>query len=216
MKPLYYTTILLSLLLMSGCAVSRSEINVGTPMPSTINNNIDKHIVLTASYDARIFHDNPATPDIPSLGSGGIANNGVEIRTRAIGRKRNGYGKALGDVLLPQGQSVSQLIDDRISTTLSTLGYTIVKADISSKETPVVKVDIYQFLSWLDVAFTHLTVNTRIMTKISVNGSQPLDVNTTISLTRMVVPDSAWKENINGALADYSNKALPAFKELGL
>ncbi len=49
--------------------------------------------------DDRKFQDKPASADIPSL-KGEQSNATVEEKARAVARKRNGYGKALGDILL--------------------------------------------------------------------------------------------------------------------
>ena len=72
---------------------------------ATVNAN-GKEIFIESVTDERIFQENPKSQDIPSLGLGGSANATEIIRKRAIGRKRNTYGKALGDILLEEGQTV--------------------------------------------------------------------------------------------------------------
>ena len=59
--------------------------------------------------DLRQFQIDPPQPDISSL-----MNDEIDdplITSRAIARKRNSYGMALGDILLPEGKTVMKLVE---------------------------------------------------------------------------------------------------------
>lgn len=99
--------ILGTLLWLSGCATTRSEISVETN--DGINSQKGMAVRIDAVKDARVFQIKPPNPDIPSLKDDGILNKA--ITSRAIARKRNTYGKGLGDVLLPEGQTVAGLTE---------------------------------------------------------------------------------------------------------
>ncbi|WP_336605487.1 hypothetical protein [Stutzerimonas stutzeri] len=64
--------------------------------------------MVITTIDERTFESKPRSAGIPSLKGGEI--NDTSITERAFARKRNGFGKALGDVVLPSGRTDSQLV----------------------------------------------------------------------------------------------------------
>lgn len=64
--------------------------------------------------DNRTFTIKPPSADMASLDPD--EDPGDASKARAIGRKRNGYGKALGDVVLPEGKTVSGLVESALTT----------------------------------------------------------------------------------------------------
>lgn len=68
-----------------------------------------------SAVDERVFQIDPRSADIPSLKNDEEVND-ASITQRAIGRKRNGFGKGLGDVVLPSGRTVSQLVGNAVAT----------------------------------------------------------------------------------------------------
>ena len=100
------------LLLVSGCATNRGIIDVRvTPTPDPQGKVMVKIVRVT---DQRTFELRPDVASIPSLKDGQIDNKA--ITSRAIARKRNGYGKALGDILLPEGRTVEDLVEEATVT----------------------------------------------------------------------------------------------------
>jgi hypothetical protein len=85
---------------------------------------------------------------MPSLQNPGEVNSGA-ITSRAIGRQRGGEGKALGNVLLPDGRTVELVVREAVTKALAELGYAVV--DVRSpqfeKAFPM-QVDIEQFWTW--------------------------------------------------------------------
>lgn len=149
------------LLLLCGCATSRSVLAVNTaPQYQTANPEVGQAVKLNV-VDARAFELRPATPDIPSLKNGEIGN--TAITSRAIARKRNGYGKALGDVLLPEGQTVALVVGNAIAEGFKGAGYRIVVAGDPAYDSAVsVDATINQYWSWVDMGFWALTLNCRV------------------------------------------------------
>ena len=89
----------------ASCATNRGYLNVPVDTGSLSAPN-GKQVYIRSITDNRQFQDKPLSADIPSLGFGGLNNATPEIKSRAIARKRNSYGKALGDILLEEGQTV--------------------------------------------------------------------------------------------------------------
>lgn len=98
--------------------------------------------------DNRRFEVAPKDPSMPSLQNPGEVNSGA-ITSRTIGRQRNGDGKALGNVLLPDGRTVELAVREMVTNALAELGYAVV--DVRSpqfeKAFPM-QVDIEQFWTW--------------------------------------------------------------------
>ena len=104
------------------------------------------------------------------------------IRARAYGRKRNSYGMALGDVMLPEGQTVAGMTQAVVTRSLRESGYRVVDrndADYAQAKPLTVRVnklwvwqDLTAFAGGLvtdyDVAITDPTG--RAQQEVTVNG----------------------------------------------
>ncbi len=87
---------------LSACAASRSEVAI--PGQSSAQQETGVAVVLLPPVDARRFEAAPKVPSIPSLKEPTQITD-IQITARAVGRKRNGYGMAMGDVLLTPPQT---------------------------------------------------------------------------------------------------------------
>lgn len=201
---------------LTSCATNRSVLIVTPedPVPSTF---LNKSAVIRSITDARQFMDKPPTPDIPSLGQGGVLQHNSELRSRAIGRKRNGYGKALGDVFLEEDNSVQNLVIDTLRNVLNKYGYKIY--DINSSYPPdtiFIDITINKFWSWIDIGFWSIGIEAEIDTTVSIthNDNKSKSISARTSNRVMAATDSAWKETIDLVLQDYKNNAMEEFKFL--
>ena len=100
-KPVLLLVVLMGL---SACALDRSTVAIEPPA-SISNPAMGVDVKLVNVLDERIFEYKPATPDIPSLSENEI--NNADVKARAFARKRNSYGQAHGDVVLPAGETTS-------------------------------------------------------------------------------------------------------------
>src|SRR5471032_2731500 len=89
---------------LSACAVSRSEVAI--PGQSSTQQETGIAVALLSPVDARWFEAAPKVPSIPSLKEPTQITD-TQITSRAVGRKRNSYGMAMGDVLLTPPQTAS-------------------------------------------------------------------------------------------------------------
>ena len=157
--------------LLAGCATSRSVLEI---MPSSVPENTQtaatangKAVYIDTVRDSRSFQENPPSPSIPSLDPSEASSDAIKLR--AIGRKRNTWGKALGDILLADGTTVESLIASAINRAFSENGYQVL--DNSSKVTPgvyVVDADISQFWAWMNPGFWAITLSAEISTNLSI------------------------------------------------
>ena len=143
MKHLKLACLLLATTALFGCATSRSVVDIATP--AVANGNGQK--VFISVLDERRFELKPQVPEIPSLKEGEITDK--SITERAIARKRNGYGMGLGDVLLPEGTKVSDLIAKSIATAYGQAGYRVVPSSEKTVDTQAITVHVIEFWSWM-------------------------------------------------------------------
>ncbi len=140
----------LLLVLLAGCATSRGV--VVTPIVQSANPESGAAVKLVRVTDARKFELAPRTPSIPSLKGGEI--NDPAVSSRAIARKRNSYGKALGDILLPEGDTVSELVAATLKKGLREGGFRVLDEGDSGFDTAVpLEADIEKFWMWFSPGF---------------------------------------------------------------
>lgn len=98
--------------------------------------------------DNRRFEVAPKDPHIPSLQKPGELSSGA-ITSRAIGRQRDSNGKAVGNVLLPDGRTVELVVREAVTKALAELGYAVVDARSPQFEKALpMRVDIERFWAW--------------------------------------------------------------------
>lgn len=194
---------LLAVLAMTGCATSRSEIRLAAP-PAPEKSSAGFEVVIRSIEDARVFEEAPAHPGTPSLGWGGASAAPAEVKARAIGRKRNTYGKALGDVLLEPGSTVIEVVRQNLTTALSSSGYRVVGASQASASALKLDVRIDKFWAWFQPGFWQITLNGDIATQLSFEGyARAYDVSVAAQDKRQAAHDRAWVEILDMAVVQY-------------
>jgi hypothetical protein len=202
--------LLLASAVLGGCATSRSEVKIAAPAvtaPAAATK--ARAVVIRSVRDERMFMEKPADPSTPSLGLEGGGTSPDAVKARAIGRKRNGYGQALGDVLLQDGQTVSGLVRDHLGAAFRQAGYRVAPDVASAGADPLlVDVRIRKFWAWLKPGFWAITAHANVETELQVAGG---GTTTTISArmdeSRQVVTDATWVELVDKALSAYRVEA---------
>src|SRR5688500_2660691 len=150
--------ILLAHLVLAGCAAGRSVLPAGidagrNPVQGTA-------VRIDAVQDARVFMPSPPSPDIPSLMGNETADKSVT--SRAVGRKRGGFGAALGDVLLPEGTTVATLVQSAVARGLRESGHRVLeRGDPGYEQAVPITVRVEQFWSWFNPGFVAVTLTNR-------------------------------------------------------
>ncbi len=193
--------------ILGGCATSRSEVKIGggealTNAPVTQS----RAVVIRSVRDERQFAEKPSDPSVPSLGSAG--GNDAE-KARAIGRKRNGFGQALGDVLLENGQTVTGVVRDNLASAFRQAGYRVAPDLASAGSSPlIVDVAVRKFWAWFTPGMMSISLSANIETDVRISGG---GTSTVVSVAakdeRMVANDEAWVEIVQKALAAYRGEA---------
>src|SRR5262245_10713686 len=82
--------------ILAGCATTRSEVSIPSPVrPAAAATPTHGIAVIRSVKDERVFEQAPSEPSTPSLGFEGSEKATADVKARAIGRKRNAFGKAM-------------------------------------------------------------------------------------------------------------------------
>lgn len=188
------TCVMALLMFGSGCAVNRGILDIQVPPASDPGSS--NVVAITKITDSRKFELRPMDPSTPSLKDGQIDN--PAITSRAIARKRNGWGQALGDILLPEGRTVSDLVREAVTKALMEKGYSVAPSG-SSGGIPM-EVDIEQFWAWTSQGgwSIHLMCESVLEIKSSVlTNSQSERVKGYVLLNTQGATGRAWANTIN-------------------
>jgi len=208
---------LISLLLfVTGCLDSRSVVPVdvvefvGKPTAG-----IDVKIV--SVEDIREFQVRPRIPEIPSLPEDEVNNE--SIKARAIGRKRNGYGRAMGDVLLPEGQTVASVVKSSISNSFRQAGYRVLKkGDAQYNDAFPISVRVTKFWSWMEIKVWMQKL--RNQSEVTIQGPlEKLKKGMTVSsgheipMAAVAMFDSEWQISVAQGAAALADRVAEELKK---
>ena len=195
-----------ALVLLAGCATNRAEVdvlppgNTQTPAPSN-----GKKVYISA-VDDRVFQIKPSSSDIPSLKYDEIGDK--SITERAIARKRNNFNMAIGDVLLPKGRTVSELVGDAVATAYRQAGYEVVSAP-GARDVSEVKVKIIEFWSWYSAeGVLDKVLRNKSLLQIKAPGAPEHPVKTLVSENVKVATDTDWKTITEAGLEAITQETL--------
>lgn len=198
--------------MLAGCATSRSEIKLHSPeivAPAATATSAQRVIVIGKITDERVFEDAPSDPSTPSLGFGGAGKAADDVKARAVARKRNGYGKAMGDVLLQSGQTVDGVIRDNLTAAFLQAGYQVKDASDAGPSPLVVDVRIKTFWAWFEPGFWAITLSNNISTDLVVSGVQaPIVVSARVEEKHQAATDSGWIDIVDKGLDAYRAELL--------
>ncbi|MCL7715090.1 hypothetical protein [Stenotrophomonas mori] len=206
------------LLSLAACATNRSTLllNVpsGGPYPPA-----EKVAAITSITDSRTFETAPRDPSIPSLKQGGQYSLDAEGKLQAIARKRNGYGKALGDILLQSPQTILSITRELVTNGLREKGYRVLAADEAVPEEALkVAVDIRQFWAWMTPGFWAIDMEAKLETRIEFNGTgaHSADVSAYGKKTAPTGKEGNWQQAYEHLFQDYLLKQKAALDQAPL
>jgi hypothetical protein len=191
----------LAVSIITGCAAGRGVVDVSAP--HSTNPATGKYVRIDSVQDKRTFTVAPPSADMASLDPGQDASDAS--KARAIGRKRNGYGKALGDVVLPEGKTVSGLVESALATGFQEAGYVVVKqGDPNFAAAAPVNAEVIDFWAWFQPGFWSVTTHQKSELQLTgdvggLHGART--VKTQVSESKQVVVSSDWREIVEKGLS---------------
>ena len=185
---------------LAACATSRGEIDLrvaAAPNPPG-----GTAVKITEVVDKRAFAVRPDKPNVPSLMNDEISDSA--ITRRAIARKRNAYGAALGDILLPEGRSVAQLTEEALTKALREAGYRVVAAgDPDYDKARPLQAEVEQFWGWFSPGFAQITL--QYEARVRLKGGWPSnaqEIRGEAKIGRSMAATEQWTEVFNAGLAN--------------
>ena len=188
---------------VSGCAASRSTFDLSVAQRE--HSDANAYVKLLQVTDQRRYEVNPRDPSIPSLGDAAQIDDQA-ITSRALARKRNGWGMALSDILLPEGRTVEQVVREAVTKALADKGYAVVEpGDIHYATASPLKVDVQKFWSWMTPGF--FTISLEFEGTLSMQSDAILDLKQ--EMVRgyshgnfLAATDGAWQETMQEGMTD--------------
>lgn len=200
-------------LLLSGCAVGRSTVEIRPP--SAANPDGGAYASIVSVNDLRMFEARPRDAGTPSLQNAADISD-TSITSRAVARKRGGFGMALGDILLPPEQTVAGLVRAAARKALADKGYTIVEADSPHYTAAVpVSIDVVQFWSWFSPGFASVRIDfkgTVAMHGAGVLEHDPTTVSSHVTHEGMAIFESDWSNLVQRGVEDLSERIKEGIK----
>jgi uncharacterized lipoprotein YajG len=204
--------------LFSGCATTTSTVDVQSAQapaaqaPAVAAKGFAK---IMEVRDLRRFEAAPKDPSTPSLENAQELKNAA-ITSRAIARKRGGYGMAFANVLLPEGRTVELVVREAVVKALTEQGYEVVdaKSPQFDKALPV-KVDIDQFWAWFTPGFWQVSVEFRCLLMLkaeALTGRNEDIVQGSAVVKGMAATDAEWKEAVVAGVSDLTKNLRTVIK----
>lgn len=209
--------------LFSGCATTTSTVDVQSAQAPAAQAPAAQAPVVAAKgfakimevRDLRRFEAAPKDPSTPSLENAQELKNAA-ITSRAIARKRGGYGMAFANVLLPEGRTVELVVREAVAKALIEQGYEVVDAKSPQYEKAMpMQIDIDQFWAWFTPGFWQVTVEFRglLMVKAEgLTGRKEDLVRGSAEVKGMAVTDSEWKEVVVNGVNDLTKNLKAVIK----
>lgn len=217
LKMIKLLVLLVFILSVAGCATNRGYLDIKVPQGRLISPN-GKQVYIRTVADNRQFQDRPKSADIPSLGRGGVNAITPELKSRAIARKRNAYGKALGDIFFEEGQNVQSIIYEATRNALFSLGYEVTNnAQEAKPEAIIIDINIDKFWAWFMPGFWTLSLKSEIATTNTVIVPQrgsPIIIEAESRNYCQVANAANWRKTINMVVDDFIEKAELELKKL--
>jgi hypothetical protein len=210
-------------LTLSACATTRGEMSLAVPETASVAaaptgaTGGDRVVVIESVQDLRVFEENPRDPSIPSLKKGSDYVLDAEGRKRAIARKRNGYGKAMGDILLEGEETVETLSRDLVVRGLAERGYRVLaEGETAPADALRVKVGVREFWAWFSPGFWSVSMEAKLRLDLEMQGPD--------GARRFSVPayginkgqsgrEANWRVAYDRAFEDYMAKQRAAFDQ---
>lgn len=188
----------MAVLVLAGCVASRSVLDVDV---AEHENPVEGQLVYLRNVsDDRVFQVDPPKPNIPSLKYDDDIKNKA-ITDRAIARKRNGWRKAMGDILLPEGETVAGLVRAEVTNSLRQVGYRVVDSEPEASDFSTLDVSVKKFWSWVNPGFWKGYI--KFQGNIALSSHDPrlnMAVFADFEERALIAASSQWLQTVNGGL----------------
>ena len=202
--------------LSSGCVTGTRSLGVNVaPSETPLASPTRGALAIGQINDQRTFQNHPDDPSTPSI-DGDVTQLSPAAKSTYIGRQRNTWGHAMGDIALPNGQTVQGKVSELLAEGLRRRGYSIVGTDKTDNR---VSADVQQFWSWMTPGFFALSFEVRIQSTVVITKdgkSSTLTVSGYGLNHGQFAKDSNWSEAFDIAFSDYLKNLDDQLSKAGL
>jgi hypothetical protein len=201
-------------LVQTGCVVGRRTVDL--PVPSQMSTQSGKGSLRVMDVtDSRTFENKPRDPSTPSI-DGDVNSMTDAQKSIMIGRQRNGYGHAMGDIALPANRSVQERTRVLIENGLKKRGYVISDDPASAN---YAKVEIREFWAWFTPGMWVISFEARLdcVVIITVDGkAHKLEVAGYAKNVGQVASDANWQKAYRLAFENFLTNLDDELQKEGL
>lgn len=217
MKKLFIVSALISLIgaFQTGCVVGRRTIALPVPAVTAAAPAQKGTVYLEAVTDDRAFENKPAAPSTPSI-DGDVNAVSAEQRNAMIGRQRNGFGKAMGDIALPAGETVQKRVTALFEEALKRRGYAVTTDATGANKAAI---SIKEFWAWFTPGMWSISFEARITCVLSVKteaGPKEITITSQSYNGGQVASDANWRLAYERAFEDFLKKLDAELAAAGL
>jgi hypothetical protein len=190
-----------AIVLQTGCVTGRRSLSLPVSthdVPSATRG----QIYIASVTDNRQFENKPSDPSTPSI-DGDVTKLSALEKDRMIGRQRNTFGKAMGDIGLKDNDSVTRRVRLLVEEGLHRKGYGVTDNPTAAVSAAV---SVDEFWGWGTPGFWTLTFEAKIQCTISVTnaaGVQNAIVKGYGINYGQVAKDVNWQEAFDPAFEDF-------------
>ena len=190
---------------MSGCAASRSTLDV--PAPQAQPTAVRAFVKITEVRDLRRFEASPANPATPSLEDPAVIRNPA-VTSAAIGRKRSNTGKGADAIYLPEGRTVEQIVRAAVTKALAEQGYAVVDRTSPHFDSALpAQLDIEVFWAWFTPAFAQPQAQVQfrsmlILKSEALTGRKEAVIGGNAAINDRIITDTEWRNVIVAGMDD--------------
>ncbi len=201
-------------ILFTGClgaAASRGEIVLqGSEAKNIDSIKSAKGVIFIRNVtDGRKFENEPKDASIPSIYDRRVEDVKSEEKNIYIGRKRLGaFGKAMENIVLDRGQTVTGVIKNSVSKAFLNNGYYVLQdKDQVNQNTLIVDIDIFKFWSFFRPGFWTFSITANIKSDITINSKKiKTDVEHFEKFHGTFNIDKDYQKVVNAALKIYEEQ----------
>jgi hypothetical protein len=189
--------------LACGCVTGRRKLTLKVPkgIPGTTafaGSTPKGRVSIQSVTDSRQFQNKPKEPSTPSV-NGDVNKVSKEQRATFVGRQRNGFGMAMGDIVLKDPETVPAHAKQLVSEGFARHGYTT-----TTGGTPV-DVDVQEFWAWFTPGMWTIDFEARVKCAVNIRGAKPaaLVVNGYGKNMGQIASDQNWQQAYDAAFKDF-------------
>ena len=185
-----------------GCVVGRRTVSLPVPHAASLPAASKGEFVVLPAEDGRHFENKPPSPSTPSIDGDVKAVSADQLATM-IGRQRNGYGHAMGDVGLTAPETVKSKLLELVKEGLTRSGYSVSNGS-GGNNTISVKID--EFWAWFTPKFVAVQFEARLQSTLTIKSGDK-SANVVVkgygSNHGQVASDANWQLAYNRAFEDF-------------